>query len=75
MPKEPPRRAKRKEIDGQAILTSELLTMEIQKEEAKGDNTSWIPKKIEDQQKAKEETKKENQKLYYSKIEGKGKNM
>ena len=28
----PPRRAKRKEIEGQAILTSELLTMERQTE-------------------------------------------
>ena len=31
-PKDPPRRAKRKEIEGQAILTLELLTMERQTE-------------------------------------------
>ena len=31
MPKEPPKCVKRKEIEGQAILTSELLTMENQK--------------------------------------------
>ena len=29
-PKDPPRRAKRKEIEGQAILTLELLTMKRQ---------------------------------------------
>ena len=31
-PKDPSKRAKRKEIEGQAILTSELLTMERQTE-------------------------------------------
>ena len=31
-PKDPSRRTKRKEIEGQAILTSELLTMERQTE-------------------------------------------
>ena len=56
-PKDPPRRAKRKEIDGQTILTSELLTMEIQKKR-KEKQHKLNPQKIKDKQKEKEEEKK-----------------
>ena len=39
MPKDPPRRAKRKETDGQAILTSKLSTMEMQKSKGQKNTT------------------------------------
>ena len=67
----PPRRAKRKEIDGQTILTSELLTMKIQKK-CQGKQHKLNPQEIKDKQKEKEEEKK---RLYRNKMKRKGKNI
>ena len=52
--KDPPKRAKRKEIEGQAILTSELLTMENQKNRGKEMN----PKNPQKTKKEKEKKQK-----------------
>ena len=63
-PKNPPKRAKRKEIEGQAILTSELLTMENQKKH-KGKKQKLNPQEIKDKHQKKRKGEKEtDQKLY-----------
>ena len=43
-PSDPPKRAKRKEIEGQAILNSELLTMDTQKKCRKSEVNTKTPK-------------------------------
>ena len=61
MPKDPPKRAKRKEIEGQAILTLEPLTME--KLESQGKKINPKNPKTQKQKQKKRERKSE---IYHS---------
>ena len=70
-PRDPPKRAERKEIKGQAILTSELPTMNTQKKRKKYEIDTTTQKK-----KKKRKEKWRNQKLttdYQEKEKRKGK--
>ena len=62
MLKDPPKRAKRNEIEGQAILNLELLTMDTQKKTQKKEVNTKIPKarKQKQPQQRKEEGKTMN---------------
>ena len=55
MPRDPPKRAKRKEIEGQAILTSELPTMDTQKKCKKHEINNKTQKTVEQWQSQKRE--------------------